>query len=327
MKRSRSIILGTVSGLLLLAAGIPYLLPVPLLAGAVPPEQLADPDSLFITVGGLKLHYKRYGSGLPVYLLLHGFGASTYSWREVTASLAQQGSVLVPDRPGYGLTQRIVPQGQGAENPYSVAGQSALLTRFLDALGVDQVILVGHSAGGTVAVQFALDYPGRVQALVLVDAAVYHLERRLGFLQAVIRSRWAYRLGLLTTRSLAKRAETLGRLAWYDFSQAPPDYIEQYVKPLRSNDWDVGLWEATRAMQPLNQVNRLSELQMPVLVVSGAEDRVVPLADAERLARVVANAELAVIPRCGHLPHEECPHEFLAVVTGFIENKGVVPAG
>jgi hypothetical protein len=82
----------------------PFLVPVPPLRGTVPPEQLADPDSRFAVVGGIgadgvRLHYKLAGSGAPAMILLHGFAASTFSWREVMAPLAEQGTVVACDRP------------------------------------------------------------------------------------------------------------------------------------------------------------------------------------------------------------------------------------
>lgn len=320
MKRVRRVTLAVLGTVALLAVGVPYILPVPPLRGTLPPQALAGPDGRFIEINGVRLYYELHGSGKPVYLLLHGFGAHTYSWREVIAPLARQGTVLVPDRPGYGLTERIIPSGHDIDNPYSVQGQAVLFAALLDALGISEVIAVGHSAGGTVALQLALDYPSRVRALVLEDAAVFHLERRVGIIQPLIRSRWAYRLGRLFSRSAVNRAEAFARLAWYDYSKAPADYLEQYLMPLRSENWDIGLWEATRAMQPLDQVERLGQLTIPVLVLTGEEDRVVPAADAARLAGGIAGSAFSSIPRCGHIPHEECPEGFLAALDNFTKS-------
>ncbi|MHB1357193.1 MAG: alpha/beta fold hydrolase [Anaerolineae bacterium] len=304
--------------LVLVIAVVPFILPVTPLAGTVPPEQLADPDSRFIKVNGIKLHVKVVGTGEPVYLLLHGFGAYYYSWREVIAPLAAHGTVVVVDRPGYGLTEKVRPTGQGADNPYSVDGQVALFWALLDQLGIERAILVGNSAGGTVALQMTLLHPERVQGLVLVDAAIYTSHGISSWLQPVLASRWAYRIGLYVARSLASRAEQLGQLAWHDPSKQPANYLTEYRKQLQVADWDVGLWESTRAARQLGQEARLSEVTLPTLVLTGDDDRVVPTADSVRLARALPNAELVVIQSCGHLPQEEQPQEFLAALASYV---------
>jgi pimeloyl-ACP methyl ester carboxylesterase len=304
--------------LVLLIVVVPFILPVIPLQGTVHPEQLADPDSRFIEVNGVKLHVKIAGVGEPVYLLLHGFGANYYSWREVIAPLATSGTVIVVDRPGYGLTEKVRPTGQGAGNPYSVDGQAVLFFALLDQLSVKQAILVGNSAGGTVALQMALAHPERVQALVLVDAAIYDSGGFPSWLRPVISSRWAYRIGLYVARSLAGQAEKLGQLAWHDPSRQPADYLMQYRKQLQVADWDVGLWESSRAVRPLNQVARLAELKMPVLVLTGDDDRIVPTSNSVRLAGAIPGAELVIIASCGHLPQEEQPQAFLAALTSLV---------
>ena len=141
----------------------PFLIPVPPLENTVPPAQLAEPDSQFVEVNDLTVHYKETGSGEPVFVLLHGFGASLFSWREVMAPLSQFGRVIAFDRPAFGLTERPLPGEWDGQNPYSPEAQVDLVIGLLDALGVDQAILVGNSAGGTVALNTTLAHPERVQ--------------------------------------------------------------------------------------------------------------------------------------------------------------------
>jgi alpha-beta hydrolase superfamily lysophospholipase len=103
--------------LILLLLILPFLFPVPPLEDTVPVEELDDPDSQFMQVDGLRVHYKTYGQGEPVFILLHGFGASLFSWREVIGPLSQYGTVIAYDRPAFGLTER--PLEWEGENPYS----------------------------------------------------------------------------------------------------------------------------------------------------------------------------------------------------------------
>ena len=152
---------------------LPLIVPVPPLTGTLPPQQLADPDSLFVQVDGLMVHYKMQGQGQPVFVLLHGFGSSTFSWRDVMGPMAQYGTVIAFDRPAFGLTERPLPGEWVGENPYTSDAQVDLTLHLMDRLGVDKAILVGNSAGGTIAVSTALRQPERVEGLILVSPAIY----------------------------------------------------------------------------------------------------------------------------------------------------------
>jgi pimeloyl-ACP methyl ester carboxylesterase len=86
-------------------------------------------------------------------------------------------------------------------------------------------------------------------------------------------------------------------------------------------DWDRALWEFTLASRDLKLSRRLEELRLPVLVITGDDDRIVPTAESLRLAEEIPGAQLAVIPDCGHVPQEECPQRFLQAVQGFLAGK------
>ena len=135
---------------ILLLLVVPYLIPEPPLENTVPPEELADLDSRFIEVNGLRVHYKNYGQGEPVFILLHGFGASLFSWREITDPLSQYGTVIAYDRPAFGLTER--PLAWDGENPYNPQAQVELVIGLMDQLNIEKAILVGNSAGGTISI-------------------------------------------------------------------------------------------------------------------------------------------------------------------------------
>ncbi|RCV15732.1 hypothetical protein SETIT_3G081300v2 [Setaria italica] len=163
------------------------------------PEALADPDSSFFEINGVRLHHKvcshddedsssdqssdatvseagRSGIGLPI-LLLHGFGASVFSWSRVMRPLARiaAAKVLAFDRPAFGLTSRASWSGDDSKplNPYSMAFSVMATLAFIDYLGAEKAVLVGHSAGCLVAVDAYFEAPERVAALVLVAPAIF----------------------------------------------------------------------------------------------------------------------------------------------------------
>jgi pimeloyl-ACP methyl ester carboxylesterase len=295
----------------------PFLIPIPPLENTRPPTELADPDSHFIEIEGVQVHYKQLGQGEPVFILLHGFASSIFSWREVMAPLAEIGTVIAFDRPAFGLTERPI-TWQG-ENPYTTAFSVKLTIGLMDALGVKQAILVGNSAGGTVSMLTALEFPDRVKSLILVDPAVYTTgSARSPLLNWILHTPQAQRLGPLLVRRFQESGRDFGRSAWHDPSKLTDEIWAGYTLPLQAEHWDVALWQFTLAAQPLYLPERLDEFTQPILVITGDDDRIVPTADSIRLAGELPNAQLAVIANCGHVPHEEQPAEFMKAVLSFL---------
>ena len=301
----------------------PLLYPVPPLTGTVDESELADSRSKFVMINDLSVHYKEMGQGEPVFILLHGFGASEYSWREVMEPLSKYGRVIAYDRPAFGLTDRLMPEEWSGTNPYSVQGNVELLEGFMDELGVKEAVLVGNSAGGGVAAAFSLEHPERVHALILVDPAVGNGHGRFpSWLQPVLSSPQLRHLGPLLVRRIAGESgdETI-RLAWHDPTLIPQDVYEGYRRPLQANHWDKALYEFTIASNPTDYYARLPELAVPVLVVTGDDDRIVPTDSSVQLAKTIPGAILAMFDQCGHVPQEECPDQFMDAMLSFL--KGV----
>jgi pimeloyl-ACP methyl ester carboxylesterase len=318
MRRFLRIVLILLALFLCLLAIAPFLIPVPPLEGTVAPEQLADADSRFLDVNGLRVHYKIAGQGEPTLVLLHGFGASIFSWREVMEPLAEVGTVIAFDRPAFGLTARPMPGEWSGENPYSPEAQADLTVALLDGLAVERALLVGHSAGGTIAVLTSLRHPERVEALVLVDPAIYTEGGTPVWLRALLSTPQMRRLGPLLVRSIVRWGEAVIRIAWNDPDRIAPEILSGYNKPLQVDNWDRAVWELVLASHPLGLGTQLDEIRIPVLVITGDHDRVVPTGESVRLAAELRNAELVVIPDCGHVPHEERPRQFLRAVTDFL---------
>lgn len=321
MKRWQKLLLGILIVLLLAVLVGPFLVPVPPLTDTVSERELADPDSQFISVGDLTVHYKERGSGQPVFILLHGFGASAFSWREVMQPFSELGRVIAYDRPAFGLTSRPMPGEWQGENPYSPESQAAIVIGLMDALGVQKAWLVGNSAGGTVSVYTALTYPERVSGLILVDAAIYTGGGSPAWARPLLSTPQMRHLGPLLARQIATSGDDFIRTAFHDPSLVTPEILAGYRKPLRANHWDRALWELTAASRPLGLADRLDELALPVLVITGDDDRIVPTEESIRLGGDIPGAALVVIQNAGHLPHEEKPAEFMQAVREFLAGQ------
>jgi pimeloyl-ACP methyl ester carboxylesterase len=117
---------------------------------------------------------------------------------------------------------------------------------------------------------------------------------------------------------MLSNGRSLIEMAWHDPSKITPVIFEGYEKPLLIQNWDQALWELTIATTPLNLAERLQELDLPVLVITGDDDRIVPTQDSIRLAAELPDAKLVVVPHCGHVPQEECPIDFITAVTEYL---------
>lgn len=318
MRKGWKITLIVLAALLALVLVGPFMVPVRALENTQPVESLADPDSIFLEVNGLNVHLKRTGTGEPVFILLHGFGASTFSWREVMEPLSTYGTVIAYDRPAFGLTER--PLDWDGVNPYSEEGNLNLLLGLMDALSIQRAILVGNSAGGTVGTAFTLAHPDRVLALVQVNAAIYQTRPGSPLLTWLLGTPQVNHIGPLIARQLAgERGDAFIQSAWYDPRPIDenPEILVGYRKPLMAENWDRALWEHTKAARAPGLAERLGEITLPTLVIAGVQDRIVPVENSLRLAEDIPGAQLVLIESCGHLPQEECPVDFLMAIDDF----------
>jgi pimeloyl-ACP methyl ester carboxylesterase len=303
--------------LALLVAVIPLLVPVQPYQG-LSPEQAAQPDSRFLNVRGVRFHYKQYGSGGPLILLLHGFGSSTYSWEKVAPQLTALGTVVSFDRPGFGLTERLLePQWPGLD-PYDAQEQAGFVIALMRALGYERAVLVGNSAGGAIALDTALRYPDAVQGLVLVSPALDNLGRHSPFVEWVFSTPQVRHLGPLLMRLLAPRLQKAIPLAWHDQSLVTPAIVAANRAPLLLTNWDAALWYVTTAPHVLELWSRVADVSTPTLILHGENDLIVPVESSRKLARLNARMTLIPLADMGHVPQEEAPDRFLNAVVPWL---------
>jgi pimeloyl-ACP methyl ester carboxylesterase len=242
------------------------------------------------------------GQGPPI-LLIHGFGASSFTWSKILPSLAVRHRVVTLDLKGFGRSRK------PRDGRYTLRDQAAAVISVIKELDLSGMTVIGHSMGGGVALLVAMSLerqtPARLNGLVLIDSIAY--PQRLPYFLTILRLRG---LGWLIVRLVP--ANWLVRyvlaFAYFDRRKIDPAFVEEYAAPLRSPDGRAALIATARAIIPSN-IGRLVEqyrkLRTPVLLLAGRQDRVVPLAIVRRLAEAIPNTRLRVLDRCGHVPQEE----------------------
>ena len=291
------------------------LLALTLAAGCVPLtpyHEVVDrlPADRFIEVGGRLAHVVRSGSGEPV-VLLHGFGSSAYSWRHVAAQLEDDYELIAIDLNGHGFTERS--RGGAA---YTVAGQLALVLGVMDALGIDDAHLAGHSYGGSLAIHLVWHHPERVRSLVLVDSArpSYPWTRR-HLSAAITPLSWLY----VRTRAIQREAVQAGlERSFADDSQVTPELVDAYYERIRVEGVSRAFRGLTRPTSEPLELPDMARLDLPVLMVWGADDELTVLEEAREMAETLPDAELEVLDGIGHIPLEESPDELARLIRVFL---------
>ncbi len=311
--------IGVVAGAVLMTGlTAPLLVPIPPLDGTVPPEEVGDPDSRFIRIGGLTVHFKRRGKGNPVFLLLHGYLGGTFSWNQIMDPLAEIGTAVAYDRPAFGLTSRPMPGEWKGPNPYGYDAQVKLLVELMDSLEIREAAVIGHGMGCGLAALAAHKHPDRVTHLVLVSPETTG-RARPAWQRILMATPQMRRLGpVLLRNQVIGQVEELLQKGWHNPSLVSPEKRDSYYRVLRVNDWDRALWELARAVRPMQSACPLERIQTPLLVVTGEDDRIEGAGEIIRLAAQIPQAQLAVLPDAGYSPHEEAPGAFLQALTEYL---------
>ena len=305
-----------------------------------------QPSARFVEVDGRQVYVEQQGAGETV-VLLHGFGESSYAWRQVMPELARSFRVVAPDLNGFGWTER--PRDPGS---YTLEGQERLVLGVLGALGVARAQFVGHSYGGSLTLFLASRHADLVRTMVLIDSAAptYSEDRRSRV--AAIRPLDSLFVRLALTPRHVRRSLLA---SVYDPALVTPELIRAYLERFRvqgEDDAYYGLTARLRRPAAAGAVSpaapaaadggagraggtggaivsaraaggvELERLTLPTLVVWGAEDRLIRVEAGRQAARRLPAGEFATIPRCGHLPMEERPAELLALMVPFLRRHG-----
>lgn len=290
---------------------------------------VAAPESRFIalpssTNESQELHYlarlEQAAQG-PAFVLLHGFTFNLFTWSELFDVFAQYGPVVAYDQLPYGLSAKPVSDLDEETDVYSKAAALERLFALVDALELDELMLVGNSSGGTLALEAALARPERVAGLILIAPWVYS--------KRPILPDWLVQLPQMQRISLGLGRYLGGNNPLLDYSYADPSKIDDERRALTGAHrlmagWDLA-WGALlqRSLtDPVSIAERLEEIEQPVLVLTGEADQVVPVSDTVATAEALPNSTLVRLPGCGHLPQEECPAQVAKAISDWLAARG-----
>ena len=276
------------------------------------PFALAHSDGHFVRLSnGLQMFAITKGVGRDV-VLLHGNGASTYSWRKIIEPLATRYRVHAIDLPGYGFSDK--PDGAS----YAAEWQVANVVAYLDAAGVQRAILVGNSMGGHVATETAILHPERVAALVLLGASGLPAGAGGGYALAVRMATWPVIGPVLRTFPFRGRIRTQLRAAVYDPALITEADVDAVYAPFRSRGGTNAYLARMGLPLPSDRAERVRTIIAPTLVMSGDSDRLVAPEVARRYHELIGGSELLILEQTGHLPQEERPERVVAEIERFV---------
>lgn len=271
------------------------------------------PEDRFLRIGDQLVHIEQAGRGEPL-ILIHGFGASTYSWRKVMPTLAESFRVIAIDLSGFGYTQR--PRTFAS---YTREGQADLILKVMDELGFRSAHLMGHSYGGGLTLWIASRHPERVRSMVLVNssAPTYANDRRSRV--ASLKPLTAFFVRSLVLRPNSVRRALLR--SFYDDSLVTPELVREYYDRLRIEGVSDAYHGLTAPAPASTGRVELDKIRVPALVVWGAQDEVISVELGRNAARILPRGEFALLDKTGHVPMEERPGELLEVVLPFLERQ------
>ncbi|HTA32682.1 MAG TPA: alpha/beta fold hydrolase [Solirubrobacteraceae bacterium] len=270
-----------------------------------------------LSLHGRAVSYVMAGSG-PVLLLIHGMAGTHETWQAVIEPLAQRHTVIAVDLPGHGASEA----GAG---DYSLGSLAAGLRDLLVKLGHERATLVGHSLGGGIAMQFAYQFPEITERLVLVSSGglgpeVNPVLRAAALPGANLFIAATAGPGRVAGAALARGLATVGLQPSADVAEFARGYASLADAPRRS-----AFLATLRAVvgtdgQRVEAGDRLYLAEgVPVLIIWGRRDRIIPVAHAEHAHEVMPDSRLEIFDAAGHMPQLEVPARFVAVLERFLE--------
>lgn len=258
----------------------------------------------FIQVGDLSIHYEIAGQGEPL-VLLHGMSNNSQSWKKQMKELQEYYTVIAWDAPGYG--QSSDPQ----EEFRHFSHFADVLKEFIEELHYDSIYLLGHSMGAAIALDFCHRFPSMVKALIIADAT----RGSAALSKDENETRLKNRLNAIETmepHEIAKRrVEAL-------LAPQAAEEVRNEAEKIMSQVRLAGYRSVAYSLYHVNQMNFLSSISTPTLVICGELDSVTPVSESRVFHENILNSEFSIIPGTGHLCYQEDPASFNRQVLNFL---------
>jgi pimeloyl-ACP methyl ester carboxylesterase len=271
-----------------------------------------------IRLHGHRLHYRIGGRG-PLLVLVHGITNSSATWEPVLATLGRRFTVIAPDLLGHGDSAK--PRGD-----YSLGANASLLRDFMLALGHERATIVGHSLGGGIAMQFAYQFPDRIERLVLVSSG--GLGRHVTpLLRAVALPGAEFVLPLLASEPLVNAGAKIGGLIDRIGVRLGSDIAAMATGFASLQDIEArrAFVQTARAVidvggQRVNATDKLYLAEaVPTLILWGDRDPIIPARHGIRAHELMPGSRLRIFEGAGHFPHHDDPVGFAAAISEFVD--------
>lgn len=281
------------------------------------------PTSSYVDVEGLKVHVAQSKtanncaeqSSAETLLLIHGTSASLHTWDGWTRELENDYCVVRLDLPAFGLT------GPYADDTkrYSLDNYVDTVIAVMDKLNIEQATIAGNSLGGGIAWMTTLKHPERINRLVLVDASGFKFTPKrmpIGFKLAQYPILDGLTAHVLPKSLIRSSVESV----YADKSKVSDELVNRYYELTRREGNRKALTKRMRDGLYQDEVERLSEIKQPTLIIWGAQDELIPIKNAYEFKKAIPNSQLVVFDNLGHVPQEEDPQATAAVVKQFLQD-------
>jgi 3-oxoadipate enol-lactonase len=257
-----------------------------------------------VVIDGRRIAYREAGAG-PAIIFFHGLGGNSASWQPQFAAFGKRYRVVAWDMPGFGNSELLTAQ------PVSTRDYSIMARRFMDAVGIERACAVATSYGTVILADLVQSNPGRIGGMVFACGVT-----GMGHLDAQERARLR-RVRRAEIESMGQRKYAEMRNSTYLAQGMPPALVARVIELAGSANPE-GYLQAYGALTESDIFPSLAEINVPALVISGADDRIAPARDCERVAQALPQAEYRCIPSSGHYANLEQAETFNRLVGEFL---------
>lgn len=264
------------------------------------------------------INYEVYGDGNIPVILLHGFGASLNSWYDIKDLFPfNKYRLFLIDLKGFGLSSK------PKDNNYTIEEQANIILKFIENQALKNIILIGHSYGGGVALLTQLkmndiNQESLTNKLILIDCAAY--DEEMPFFIKYLKTPIVNSLVLNLFSSNFRARYTLNHL-FFNKEKVTKDRINRYAELFRLAGTNYTFIKVAKQLIPNNHrsiIEKYNTIKTPTLIIWGENDPALSLKNGKRLQKEIPNSQLDIINNCGHIPQEECPEETFNSIISFI---------